>query len=68
MELGGDPPVEAGPGQQPVGLPLLHAVGLVAGLPLQVWVAQRHADVVQEAGQRPQFDDGILWFKENQFR
>ena len=32
----------------------------MAGLPLEVGVTQRHADVVQEAGQRAQFDDGVL--------
>lgn len=52
LELGGDSPIEARPRQ------------LVAGLPLQVRVAQGHADVIQEAGQRTQFDDGILWSEE----
>lgn len=38
LELGGDSPIKARPRQ------------LVAGLPLQVRVAQGHADVIQEAG------------------
>lgn len=29
-------------------------------LPLEVGVTQGHTDVIQEAGQRAQFDDGIL--------
>lgn len=67
LELGRDAPVEAGPGQQPVGLPLHHPVCLMAGLPLEVRVTQGHTDVIQEAGQRTQFDDGILWFKKKHF-
>lgn len=60
LELGGNAPVEAGPGQQPVRLPVRHPVGLMARLPLEVGVTQGHADVVQEAGQRTQFDNGVL--------
>lgn len=60
LKLGGNAPVEAGPGQQPVRLPVRNPVCLMARLPLEVGVTERHADVVQEAGQRTQFDDGIL--------
>lgn len=60
LELGRDSPVETGPRQQPLRLPVLHPLSLVARLPLQVRVAQGDADVVEEAGQRTQLDDGIL--------
>lgn len=38
----------------------------MAGLPLEVWVTQSHADVIQETRQRTQFDDGILWLEGKQ--
>ena len=64
LELGWDSPVEARPGQQQFCLPLLHPVCLMAGLPLEMWVTQGHADVIQEARQRTQFDDGVLWLRD----
>ncbi len=66
LELRWDAPTEAWPWQQPLCLSLLHLVCLMAGLPLEVWVTQGHTDVIKEARQRTQFDDGILWLKEKE--
>lgn len=68
LEIRGDSPGEAGPGQQPVCLPLLHPVCLVAGLPLQVWVSQGHTDIIEQTRQRAQFDNGILQERKNEQR
>lgn len=66
LELRWDAPAEAGPWQQPVRLSPGLSVCLMAGLPLEVWVTQGHADVIQETRQRTQFDDGILWLEGKQ--
>lgn len=56
LEVGGHEAVEGRPGEQPVLGPLW----LVVGGHVELRVPQGHADVVQQPGQRPEFEDGVL--------
>ncbi len=53
LEVVGGEAAEGGPGQVTLGR-------LVTGLTVQLWVPQRHANVVQQPRQRPQLQDGVL--------